>query len=139
MIDFKSELLNYSSYKKYLDDKLSKFLDNVKTDKVVVLTSGGTSVPLELNTVRTIENFSTGKRGSLLCENFLNLGYSVIFYSRNNSLKPFIHNIDYKNIDNIENIKNNLKLLNYYKTNNNILILDFNLIFEYLFGIKYII
>ena len=139
MIDFKSELINYCSYKKYLYDKLSKFLDNVKTDKVVVLTSGGTSVPLELNTVRTIENFSTGKRGSLLCEHFLKLGYSVIFYSRNNSLKPFIHNIDYNNIDNIENINNNLKLLNYYKSNNNLLILDFNLLFEYLFGIKYII
>ena len=39
--------------------------------KFVFLTSGGTSVPLEKNTVRYIENFSTGKRGSLLVEYFL--------------------------------------------------------------------
>ena len=35
------------------------------------LTSGGTSVPLEKNTVRTMENFSTGTRGSLLAEHII--------------------------------------------------------------------
>lgn len=33
---------------------------------LVLLTSGGTSVPLEKKTVRMVENFSTGTRGSLL-------------------------------------------------------------------------
>ncbi len=32
--------------------------------QVVLLSSGGTSVPLERNTVRSIENFSTGTRGA---------------------------------------------------------------------------
>ena len=38
---------------------------------LVVVTSGGTSVPLEKNTVRSVENFSTGNRGALSAENFL--------------------------------------------------------------------
>lgn len=35
---------------------------------MVLVTSGGTSVPLEKNTVRSIENFSTGKRGAASAE-----------------------------------------------------------------------
>lgn len=35
---------------------------------IIVLTSGGTKVPLEQRSVRFIDNFSTGKRGSLLTE-----------------------------------------------------------------------
>lgn len=37
-------------------------------ENTYLITSGGTSVPLEKNEVRSIENFSTGKRGSLLAE-----------------------------------------------------------------------
>lgn len=59
--------------------------------KIVLITSGGTSIKLEKNTVRSIENFSTGKRGALCCENFLNSGFYVIFLHRENSLKPFTH------------------------------------------------
>ena len=35
---------------------------------VVLITSGGTSVPLEKNTVRSVENFSTGSRGAKSAE-----------------------------------------------------------------------
>ena len=35
-----------------------------KGRRVVVVTSGGTTVPLERNTVRFIDNFSTGSRGA---------------------------------------------------------------------------
>lgn len=35
---------------------------------VVGITSGGTATPLELNTVRSIENFSSGRRGALCAE-----------------------------------------------------------------------
>lgn len=35
---------------------------------VVCITSGGTATPLELNTVRSIENFSSGRRGALCAE-----------------------------------------------------------------------
>lgn len=37
----------------------------------MLLSSGGTSVSLEKNTVRMVENFSTGSRGSLLAEEIL--------------------------------------------------------------------
>ncbi|EDV27823.1 uncharacterized protein TRIADDRAFT_21703, partial [Trichoplax adhaerens] len=51
--------------------------------------SGGTSVPLERNTVRFIENFSSGKRGSASAEYFIRCGYIVIFLFRKSSLQPF--------------------------------------------------
>lgn len=38
------------------------------TTKIVLITSGGTSVPLEKNTVRSIENFATGGRGAKSAE-----------------------------------------------------------------------
>ena len=43
-------------------DMVKMFVDKSKTDDKVIafVTSGGTSVPLEKNTVRSIENFSTG-------------------------------------------------------------------------------
>lgn len=37
-------------------------------EPVVLLTSGGTSVPLEKNAVRWLTNFSTGNRGAALAE-----------------------------------------------------------------------
>lgn len=39
-----------------------------KNRPMILVTSGGTSVPLEKNTVRSIENFSTGKRGAASAE-----------------------------------------------------------------------
>ena len=53
------------------------------------VTSGGTSVPLEKNTVRSIENFSTGLRGARSAEYFLRNGFAVIFLYRDKSIKPF--------------------------------------------------
>lgn len=35
---------------------------------VVCITAGGTAVPLEANTVRSIDNFSTGRRGAISAE-----------------------------------------------------------------------
>ncbi|RKP35664.1 DNA/pantothenate metabolism flavo protein [Dimargaris cristalligena] len=57
--------------------------------KVVLVTSGGTIVPLENNTVRFIDNFSAGTRGSASAEFFLVRGYAVIFLYRERSLQPF--------------------------------------------------
>lgn len=59
------------------------------TERIVLVTSGGTSVPLEHNTVRFIDNFSAGTRGSSSAEYFLKAGYAVIFLHRTNTLKPF--------------------------------------------------
>ncbi|CAK5271148.1 unnamed protein product [Mycena citricolor] len=51
--------------------------------------SGGTTVPLELNVVRFLDNFSAGTRGATSAEYFLKAGYAVIFMHRQFSLQPF--------------------------------------------------
>lgn len=56
---------------------------------IVVVTSGGTRVPLERNMVRFIDNFSGGDRGATSTEYFLAAGYSVIFMHRVGSKSPF--------------------------------------------------
>jgi len=56
---------------------------------VVCVTSGGTTVPLEKNTVRFIDNFSSGTRGALSTEYFLKNGYAVLFVTRLYSFQPF--------------------------------------------------
>ena len=57
--------------------------------RVVLLTSGGTTVPLERQTVRFIDNFSAGTRGATSAEYFLEAGYAVIFLHREFSLVPY--------------------------------------------------
>ncbi|KAA8645803.1 hypothetical protein EYZ11_011203 [Aspergillus tanneri] len=56
---------------------------------VVLVTSGGTTVPLENQTVRFIDNFSAGTRGATSAEYFLQEGYAVIFLHRQFSLLPY--------------------------------------------------
>ena len=72
--------------------------------RVVVITSGGTTVPLERHTVRFIDNFSTGARGAVSAEwllllrmtsrYFLKEGYFVIFLYREGTKRPFRSTID---------------------------------------------
>jgi phosphopantothenate-cysteine ligase len=62
------------------------------------VTSGGTAVPLEKNTVRFIENFSTGMRGSLIAENYLKSGWAVVFFYRDRSILPFTHGLTVNDI-----------------------------------------
>lgn len=57
--------------------------------RVVLVTSGGTTVPLERQTVRFIDNFSAGTRGATSAEYFLESGYAVIFLHRQFSLLPY--------------------------------------------------
>ncbi|KZP06903.1 phosphopantothenate-cysteine ligase [Athelia psychrophila] len=57
--------------------------------RVVLITSGGTTVPLEMNVVRFLDNFSAGTRGATSAEYFLKAGYAVIFMHRQFSLQPF--------------------------------------------------
>lgn len=56
---------------------------------VALVTSGGTTVPLENQTVRFIDNFSAGTRGATSAEYFLEAGYAVIFLHRQFSLLPY--------------------------------------------------
>lgn len=65
---------------------------------MVLITSGGTTVPLEKNTVRFIDNFSIGTRGSASAEYFIQKSYAVLFLYRRRSLKPFerkLHNVNF--------------------------------------------
>ncbi|EGG02372.1 uncharacterized protein MELLADRAFT_38628 [Melampsora larici-populina 98AG31] len=66
-------------------------LHHVQEDRrVVLITSGGTTVPLEHNVVRFLDNFSAGTRGSASAEYFLRSNrYAVIFLYRSHSLQPF--------------------------------------------------
>ncbi|XP_058810891.1 uncharacterized protein LOC131675774 isoform X2 [Phymastichus coffea] len=71
--------------------------------KVVLVTSGGTTIPLEHNTVRFVDNFSAGTRGAISAEYFLNYGYAVIFMHRLKSVEPFSrHFSGYKCLDMLE-------------------------------------
>lgn len=56
---------------------------------LVLVTSGGTTVPLENQTVRFIDNFSAGTRGATSAEYFLEAGYAVVFLHRQFSLLPY--------------------------------------------------
>ncbi|XP_004704978.1 phosphopantothenate--cysteine ligase isoform X1 [Echinops telfairi] len=59
--------------------------------RVVLVTSGGTKVPLEVRAVRFLDNFSSGRRGAASAEAFLAAGYGVIFLYRARSAFPFAH------------------------------------------------
>lgn len=61
--------------------------------KIVFITSGGTMVPLELNMVRFIDNFSGGNRGAASIEYFLQQGYCVVAMRRKGSCAPFARHI----------------------------------------------
>eukprot|EP00735_Rhodelphis_limneticus_P011106 TRINITY_DN4165_c0_g1::TRINITY_DN4165_c0_g1_i1::g.2038::m.2038 TRINITY_DN4165_c0_g1::TRINITY_DN4165_c0_g1_i1::g.2038 ORF type:complete len:364 (+),score=91.37,sp/Q9LZM3/PPCS2_ARATH/49.25/8e-79,DFP/PF04127.10/2.1e-06,DFP/PF04127.10/2.8e-10,Arch_ATPase/PF01637.13/0.41,Arch_ATPase/PF01637.13/1.1e+03,NAD_binding_10/PF13460.1/0.26,NAD_binding_10/PF13460.1/5.4e+03 TRINITY_DN4165_c0_g1_i1:46-1137(+) len=80
--------------------KLQEFVDFHKTianRRIVLVTSGGTTVPLEKNTVRFIDNFSNGMRGSASAEQFLERGYAVIFLHRRFSLEPYSRQFSHAN------------------------------------------
>uniref|UniRef100_A0A6A7FZ20 Phosphopantothenate--cysteine ligase n=1 Tax=Hirondellea gigas TaxID=1518452 RepID=A0A6A7FZ20_9CRUS len=61
--------------------------------KIALVTSGGTTVPLERNTVRFVDNFSIGTRGAASSEYFLQHGYAVIFLHRDSSAQPFVRHL----------------------------------------------
>ncbi|ESO01609.1 hypothetical protein HELRODRAFT_142989, partial [Helobdella robusta] len=80
-------------------DKIFTFIrhNQMINQKIVLITSGGTTVPLESRTVRYIDNFSIGTRGSTSAEYFLGLGYAVVFLHRRGSLQPYNRNFQHKN------------------------------------------
>ncbi|BES94997.1 DNA / pantothenate metabolism flavoprotein [Nesidiocoris tenuis] len=78
-----------SAKKRAILDFCQKYSDR----KIALVTSGGTTVPLEKNTVRFIDNFSAGTRGAISAEYFLSHGYKVIFLHRHKSLAPFTRHL----------------------------------------------
>jgi len=121
-----------------------------KGRRIVLVTSGGTTVPLENQTVRFVDNFSAGTRGSSSAEYFIEKGYAVIFLYRQHSLRPYSRHyshskncfLDMLDIDN-DNIivndkyKNSMKsiLEKYKKTKHENLLLeiDFFTVKDYFF------
>ena len=61
--------------------------------RFALVTSGGTTVPLEQKTVRFIDNFSTGGRGAATAERLLEAGYAVVFLHRKGSRFPFLRGL----------------------------------------------
>ncbi|KAI8015401.1 Phosphopantothenate--cysteine ligase 2 [Camellia lanceoleosa] len=83
-----------------ISKKLNEFIERNSqatggegTGRVVCVTSGGTTVPLEKRCVRYIDNFSSGHRGAASTEYFLKAGYSVIFLYRRGSCQPFCRSL----------------------------------------------
>uniref|UniRef100_A0A0X3PYW5 Phosphopantothenate--cysteine ligase CAB2 n=1 Tax=Schistocephalus solidus TaxID=70667 RepID=A0A0X3PYW5_SCHSO len=74
--------------------RVADFVGRNRGQRIALVTSGGTAAPLELNTVRFIDNFSTGQRGAVSAEYFLKAGYAVVFLHRRYSFVPFMHRIN---------------------------------------------
>ena len=70
--------------------RAKSFLTTHSSLRVALVTSGGTTVPLERNTVRFVDNFSGGLRGAVSTELLLEMGYAVIFLHRTRSTLPFL-------------------------------------------------
>ncbi|CAN3353747.1 phosphopantothenate--cysteine ligase Cab2p [Diutina catenulata] len=120
---------------------------------VVLVTSGGTTVPLENNTVRFIDNFSAGTRGATSAEYFLENGYAVVFLHREFSLLPYSRHyshttncfLDYMTeIDgkigiNPEYAPEMLKVMRKYtqaRDSNSLLLIPFTTVNQYLYTLR---
>nr|AGU68137.1 phosphopantothenate---cysteine ligase [Strigomonas oncopelti] len=56
---------------------------------IAFITSGGTSVPLEVNAVRYITNFSSGGRGAYFVEGFVERGWYCVLLRHHSAVHPF--------------------------------------------------
>lgn len=147
---------NPPSYLPEIEEQVNEFVDyHVKTTgkKVALVTSGGTTVPLENNTVRFIDNFSAGTRGATSAEYFLENGYAVIFLHREFSLLPYSRHyshttncfLDYMiEKDNMVQINPDfademlvvLRKYNEARNSNSLLLLPFTTVNQYLYTLK---
>ncbi|XP_065847234.1 phosphopantothenate--cysteine ligase 1-like isoform X2 [Euphorbia lathyris] len=83
-----------------IGDKLRGFIElnsaapaNGNARRIVCVTSGGTTVPLEQRCVRYIDNFSSGHRGAASTEYFIKAGYAVIFLNRRGTCQPYCRSL----------------------------------------------
>lgn len=70
------------------------FLEYPACPGVAFITSGGTTVPLELNAVRSLHNFSSGRRGSRLVESYLEMGWACVMLRHAKAVQPFRRLLD---------------------------------------------
>ncbi|XP_010245876.1 PREDICTED: phosphopantothenate--cysteine ligase 2-like [Nelumbo nucifera] len=80
--------------------KLKEFIDrhsfssgNKGPSRIVCVSSGGTTVPLEQRCVRYIDNFSSGHRGAASTEYFVKAGYAVVFLHRRGTCQPYCRSL----------------------------------------------
>lgn len=67
----KSSPVDAAWVESHVETFVSEHLEHRRGKPIVCITSGGTTVPLEKNCVRFIDNFSKGTRGALSAEEFL--------------------------------------------------------------------
>lgn len=118
--------------------------------QLVLVTSGGTTVPLEARTVRFLDNFSSGHRGAASAESFLDANYAVIFVHREHSLLPYSRHFSHT-ADGLldfltegkdgqieveeqyqESLRDQLRRYRAAKRNNRLLLIPYTTIIEYL-------
>ena len=118
-------------------DSIKSFLSNIVKNgrRLAIITSGGTTVPIERKTVRFIDNFSTGLRGARLAEYFFENDYDVIFLHRTGSSFPYLHRIMNHNdpLASLSRICENSKHVNrQIFDKRRFIAIEFTQIFEYL-------
>ncbi|KYN98670.1 putative flavoprotein [Plasmodium gaboni] len=145
-----SKFFNSKLRPKNLDEILKMLKENFlpnDDDNIIFITSGGTKVPLEKVDIRNIDNFSTGRRGALMCEYFLKKNKKVIFLHRRGSHLPFEYHLNgVANFNNLNLIDNNIitfnlkedeklnlinNIKNYEKYKENLFTVAFDTIFDY--------
>lgn len=137
--------------------KIDQFIEYhlKKNNRLVFITSGGSTVPLEAKTVRFIDNFSMGTRGSVSAEQFIKKNYAVLFLHRKRSLTPYerkFHNTNLLDLmhytdeshesfqfetTNKINMKELFDTYNDVKEKNLLLKVEYNTIFDYLSLLDY--
>eukprot|EP00049_Salpingoeca_infusionum_P022743 m.8526 g.8526 ORF g.8526 m.8526 type:complete len:327 (-) comp5369_c0_seq1:3458-4438(-) len=118
---------------------------------VVLVTSGGTLIPLERNMVRYIDNFSGGHRGAASVESFLKADFAVIFFHRKGSMLPFCRQLpahpfdalamtDAGTVTAAEESAESLtaSVTGYQQFKKNLHWIEFKTIFDYFFGLQYL-
>lgn len=75
--------------------------------RVALVSSGGTTVPLERRCVRFIDNFSSGSRGAASAEAFVQAGYRVVFLHRGggHSARPYERHLPRETLDILEAVQ----------------------------------
>ncbi|XP_050542092.1 uncharacterized protein LOC126905943 isoform X2 [Daktulosphaira vitifoliae] len=152
-MDWESFYNSHSSPASYeiIITEIKQFISHHENKKIVLITSGGTTVPIEQNTVRFVDNFSAGTRGSASAEYFLDSDYAVIFLYRSKSLEPFLrHFLNSKLLDKLEivnnksiqvkeDLENLIPVLKKYKdakSSNNIISIPFTTLVEYMWLLR---
>ncbi|GAB64784.1 phosphopantothenate--cysteine ligase [Plasmodium cynomolgi strain B] len=104
--------------------KIQKEFLQEERNHIILITSGGTKVPLEKTSIRHMDNFSTGKRGAYMCEYFLKKNKKVIFLHRKGTFMPFEYHL--KCVTRMESIRvvDGHVMLNLSEQDNNAVVKD---------------